>query len=93
MEDVCLYDFIAEYTKCDIDNDGNTVYRKLTNLVLPNHKIFNTNREEEKEGYYYSLLLLFVPFRNEGDPICDGENAESAINRHLKENNAMNTHS
>ena len=29
MEDVCLYDFVANYVKCGIDEDGKTKYRKL----------------------------------------------------------------
>ena len=93
MEAVCLYEFVSEYTKSGVDADGNIVYRKLTKHVLPNHKIYNPNKEGERENYYYSLLLLFVPFRNEGDLIEDGENAESAFNRHIQENASMNTHS
>ena len=61
MEDICLYEFVSEYTKSGVDADGNIVYRKLTKHVLPNH---NLNKEGERENYYYSLLLLFVPFRN-----------------------------
>ena len=30
IEDVCLYDFVAEYTKCGVYKDGNIVYRKLS---------------------------------------------------------------
>ena len=90
MENLCLYDFVAEYTKDGVDEDGNTKYHQLNKPVSPNHKIY---REEERESYYYSLLLLFVPFRNEEDLIGNGENAESAFNRHLNENHAMNTHS
>ena len=85
MENICLYDFVAEYTKDGVDEDGNTKYRQLNKPVLPNHKIY---REEEQESYYYSLLL-FVPFRNEENLIGNGENAESAFNRHLQ----MNKHS
>ena len=76
-----------------MDTDGNIVYRKLIKPTLPNHKIYNPNREEEQECFYYSLLLLFVPFREESNFIADGENAESAFNRHLSKNDAMNTHS
>ena len=93
MEDVCLYDFVAEYTKCGLDKDGKAVYRKLCKPVLPNHKIYNPNKDDERKSYYYSLLLLFVPFRTEGNLIEDGENAESAFNRHMQNNDAMNTHS
>ena len=73
MEDVCLYDFVASYVKCGIDKDGNVVYRELNKSVLPNHKMYNPNKENERESYFYSLLLLFVPFRNEEDLTEDGE--------------------
>ena len=42
---------------------------------------------------YYSLLLLFVPFRDEADLIEEGETAESTFERHFEENVALNTHS
>ena len=93
MEDVCLYDFVAEYTKCGVDDDRNTAYRKLGKTVLPNHKSYDPKRENEHERYFYSLLLLFVPFRNEADLIQHGENAESAFDRHMADNSALNTHS
>ena len=31
MEEVCLYDFVAEYEKCGEESDGNPVYREHTN--------------------------------------------------------------
>ena len=86
MENVCLYEFVAQYTKSGVDEDGNRVYRKLGKPILPNHKIYNPSKEKERENYFYSLLLLFVPFRNEGDLIEEGETAESALNRHMDEN-------
>ena len=46
-----------------------------------------------KKIYFYSLLLLFVFFHNEADLIAEGENAEIAFNRHVKENNTLNMHS
>ena len=64
----------------DVDEDGGK----------PIHKIYNPSKEKD---YFYSLLLLFVPFRNEGDLIEEGETAESALNRHMEENGALNTHS
>ena len=94
MEDVCLYDFVANtHTKSGVDKNGRGQYRKLHNGVLPNHKMFNPSRENERESYYYSLLLLFVPFHNEGELIEKGENAEDVFNRHMKQNSALNTHS
>ena len=41
MEEVCLYDFVADYVKCGVDKDGNIVYRKLNKSVLPNHRVYN----------------------------------------------------
>ena len=52
-----------------------------------------TAKENKQENYYYSLLLLFVPFRNEADLIKEGETAESAFEQHLEQNDDLNTHS
>ena len=89
MEEVCLYDFVADYVKCGVDKDGNIVYRKFNKSVLPNHRVYNPN----KENYFYSLLLLFVPFRNEEDLIEEGESAEDAFDRHMEQNDALNIYS
>ena len=62
------------------DKNGEQKYRKLTKPVLPNHNIFNPLKEEERESYYYSLMNLFVPFRNEAGLILDGETVEEAFN-------------
>ena len=83
LEDVCLYDSVAEYKKAGVDNDGNPVYSMLTKPILPNHKMFNPAKENERESYFYSLLLLFVPFRNEADLVEEGESAKGAFNRHM----------
>ena len=93
MENVCLYDFVAEYIKCGVDEHSNTQYCRLNKTTLPNHRIFNHKKEDERESYYYSLLLLFVPFHNEAELIEEGENAERAFNRHMANNSALNTHS
>ena len=79
MEDVCLYEFVADYAKCGVGKDGKTMYRRLNKSILPNHKLYNPHKENEKESYYYSLLLLFVPFRNEIDLVKEGERAEDAF--------------
>ena len=57
------------YTKSGVDEDGNTVYRKLGKPIIPNH---NPSKEKERENNFYTLLVLFVPFRNEGDLIEEG---------------------
>ena len=69
------------------------MYRKLNKSVLPNHRVYNPNKENEKENYFYSLLLLFVPSRNEEDLIEEGESAEDAFDRHMEQNDALNIHS
>ena len=58
-KNVCLYDFVAHYKYDGTDKNGERKYRKLTKPVLPNHKIFNPLKEEERE----SLLLTH-------DPVC-----------------------
>ena len=47
LENVCLYDFVAHYNDGN-DKNGERKYRKLTKPVLPNHKIFNPLKEEER---------------------------------------------
>ena len=55
--------------------------------------MFDPSRENERESYYNSLLLLFMPFRNEDELIEKGESSEGAFNRHMQQNSALNTHS
>ena len=50
-----------------------------------NHYVFNPQTNEDREKYYYSLILLFVPFRDESDLLLAGETAE-AFNRLLPTN-------
>ena len=40
LEDVCLYDFVANYVLQGVDNHGKRKYRKLVKPKLPNHKPF-----------------------------------------------------
>ena len=83
LEDVCLYDFIAQYEFTGVDNQGQRVYRKLGKPKLPNHKIFDPENENQREDYYYSLVLLFSPFRDESSLILSSETAEQAFHRLL----------
>ena len=75
LEDVCLYNFVAEYKKAGVDDDGNSVYCMFTKPILPNHKMFDLAKENERESYFYSLLLLFVPFCNKADLVEKRETA------------------
>ena len=80
LEGVCLYDFVAHYDWQSRDDDGNRKYRKLTKPRLPNHKLFDLANELHREDYYYSLLLLFTPFRDESS-LLEHETAEEAFHR------------
>ena len=86
MEDVCLYDFVSKYYYAGKDEDGARKYKLLNKPRLPNHKIFNPEKEDQKEAYYYSLLLLFVPFRDESELLEDDETAEEAFKRLVTDN-------
>ena len=81
LKDICLYDFVANYDWQGRDDDGNRVYRKLSKPRLPNHKIFDPENENQREDYYYSLVLLFSPFRDESSLLLNNEKAEEAFHR------------
>ena len=51
MEDVYLYDFVSKYDYAGKD-DGARKYKLLNKPRLPNHKIFNPVKEDQKEAYY-----------------------------------------
>ena len=48
---------------------------------LPNHKLFDPKNEDQREDYYYSLVLLFTPFRDESSLLLPNERAEEAFHR------------
>ena len=48
--------------------------------------MFDPQKEEQRDSYFYALILLFVPFTNEDDLIQDGETVEEAFNRHTAAN-------
>ena len=78
-EGVFLYDFIANYDCCGTDSNGDRKYRKLTAPRLSNHRLLNPEREDQTEAYYYSLILLFVPFRDESSLLLENETAKEAF--------------
>ena len=92
MEDVCLYDFVRWYVLSKIDSHGNRQYRRLNKPRLPNHKMYDPSKEEQREDYYYCLLLLFVPFRNEGDLLGEHHSAEEAFNHFISSTSSMGAH-
>ena len=52
------------------------MYSKLSKSHLSNHKLFDPNKENQREDYFYSLILLFIPFRNEDSLVLADESAE-----------------
>ena len=83
FDDLCLHDFVANYDWFKKDSDGKRVYRKLTKPRIVNHKLFDPQKEHQREDYFYSLLLLFVPFRSEASLLQENETAENAFGRLL----------
>ena len=81
LEDVCLYDLVANYDWYIKDEAGNRVYKELKKARLVNHKLFDCNNESQREDFYYSMILLFVPFRDESSLLLVNETAEEAYDR------------
>ena len=92
LEDVCLYDFVKWYVLSEVDSSGNRKYRKLLKPRLPNHRLYDPAKPDQQEDYYYSLLLLFVPFRCEGDLIGEHSSAEQAFKKFLTSSSDMEGH-
>ena len=60
MEDVSLYEFVANYKFDKIGKDGEREYQPRSKPVLPNHRKFNPMKRDD---FYYSLIFLFVQMR------------------------------
>ena len=63
LQDLCLHDFVANFDWYGKDSKGQRKYRKLGKPRLVNHKIFYPEKEDHREDYFYSLILLFVPLK------------------------------
>ena len=92
LENVCLYDFVKWYSYSGTSDNGTRVYQKLQKPILPNHKLFDPSIENQREDYYYSLMLLFIPFRDESSLTAENETAEVAFNRFIVENADLSKH-
>ena len=92
LENVCLYDFVKLYRYTGKDNNNKRKYCKLNKPIIPNHRIYDPNKEEQRDNYYYSLLLLFVPFSSEDDLVDEGETPEQSFHRHLSTNSQIKAH-
>ena len=86
LEGMCLHDFVATIDYYHKDGSGNRTYRKLTKPKLVNHNIYDPNKENERQDYFYSLLILFVPFRDESSLVQENETPEQAFERLLPDN-------
>uniref|UniRef100_A0A1X7T9G7 Uncharacterized protein n=1 Tax=Amphimedon queenslandica TaxID=400682 RepID=A0A1X7T9G7_AMPQE len=82
MEDVSLYEFVANYKFDKIGENGEREYKLRSKPVLPNHRKFNPMQEAERDDFYYLLIFLFVPFRDESTLVMEGETMEEAFRRH-----------
>ena len=92
LENVCLHDLVRDYNRDGIDCNGQYTYHKLSKPRLPKHKLYDPNKENQREDYHYSLLLLFVPFRSESDLVRSQETAEEAFQRCLQPDSSLNLH-
>ena len=89
LEDICLYDSVQWYPNSETDYHGDRKYRRLNKPCLANHKIYDHGKEDQREDYYYCLLLLFVPCRNEGDLLGVHCSAEQAFNHYISSSSMM----
>ena len=79
LEHVCLYDFVANY-------DYYNGYRKRIQPRLVSHTIFDPQIDTKREAYYYSLIVLFLPYHDESSLIRENETNEQAYHRLLFNN-------
>ena len=80
LEDVCFYDFVAKYDWQGRDDQGKRKYKRLTKARLANHKLFDPENDNQRDEYY-SLVLLFCPFRDESTLLHENEMPEQAFHR------------
>ena len=89
---VGLYDFVALYVFDGRDRNGERQYHRRLTPQLVNHMAFDPEKEDQRESYYYTLVLLFVPFREECCLLEENETAEQAFNRLLPGDSNCSSH-
>ena len=89
---VCLYDFVKWYRRGDNDAEGRRQYVRAGKPKIPNHRIYDPNKPDEREAYFYSLLLLFMPFTDESELVGDGQTADEAFNERFRDHSSMEHH-
>ena len=65
----CLYDFVRHIYWVHQDEKN---YRRLTKPRVPSHRVYNPEKPEQTDDYYYSLVL-FVPFWDKSDLLLPSE--------------------
>uniref|UniRef100_A0A1X7UCH2 ATP-dependent DNA helicase n=1 Tax=Amphimedon queenslandica TaxID=400682 RepID=A0A1X7UCH2_AMPQE len=82
-EEYCLYDFVAKLTYKGKNKNGERIYKPLQIERLPNFIDFDVYKENQRDNFYYAIILLFVPFRNEDELVHDGETVQEAFDCHI----------
>ena len=80
LRDMCLYDFVAWIDWSHRDKQGEKTTSGWANPAYPT-TVFNHEKEEQREFYYYSLIFLFVSFRDEGNLLLPNESVEDTFHR------------
>ena len=92
LSHVCLYDFVKWYHRGDNDAEGRRQYVRAGKPKIPNQRIYDLNKSDEREAYFYSLLLLFVPFTDKSQLVRDGQTAEEVFNERFRDYRSMEDH-
>ena len=88
---MCLYDFVRHIDWCHRDKNNEKTYRRLNKPRVPSHPVYDPEKPEQTDDYYYSLVLLFVPFWDESDLLLPSETPEQAFHR-LKNDGLLGHH-
>ena len=64
------------------------MYTKLKKPRLPNHRLFDPEKENQREDFYYCLILLFTLFRDESSLLLENETTEEAFHRLVSSNSS-----
>ena len=76
LNDMCLYDFVKHIDWNHKNHKNEKTFRRLQKPRDPNHPQFDPERPDQTEDYYYSLVLTFVPFRDECELLLTDETPE-----------------
>ena len=93
LNDMCLYDFVKHIDWNHKNHKNEKTFRRLQKPPeVPNHPLFDPERPDQTDDYYYFLVLMFVPFRDEGELLLTDETPEQAFHRHKNESLPIASH-